>query len=138
VIVTILHQNNPVKDPKIIVELPDTFPATSAEVIVVPWPQTQSPPLSAYMADRDEQTAVIHQFLTRDTTQFTVEQKEIYQRICEMLQQKQLADTPRIAGLFAGFVLATDDFDDPLPDEELFWGHSTDEYGVTLTDESAA
>lgn len=134
----ILHQIYPVKDQKIVVNLPDSFSATSAEVIVLPLPQAQSPQILGQAIDRSEQTAVIRQFLARDITQFTIEQKEAYHQICQMLQQKLMTDSPRIPGLFAGFVQVADDFDDPLPDEEMFWGFGTDEYGVTLTDESVA
>ena len=131
----ILHQIYPVKGRKIIVELPESFSATSAEVIILPFTQPDSRHTIRAPAN-DEKTAVIHQFLTRDTTHFTAGQKEAYQRICQRLQQNQTADLPRLAGLFAGLIQVADDFDAPLPDEELFWGKQTDEYGVTLSNES--
>ncbi len=133
----ILHQIYPVKDQKIIVKLPDSFSAASAEVIVLPLVQTDLRN-ALQTVTGEERTEIIRQFLNRDTTNFTAEQKKAYQRICQRLQQSQTADSPRIAGLFAGLVQISDDFDAPLPDEELFWGKQTDEYGVTLSDELSA
>lgn len=133
----ILHQIYPVKDRKIIVELPDSFSAASVEVIVLPLSQPDSHDL--FQARTNEEKAeAVRQFLERDTTNFTAEQKEAYQQICYRLQQNQSDDSQRVAGLFAGLIQVADDFDAPLPDEALFWGERTDEYGVTLPDEFLA
>lgn len=48
------------------------------------------------------------------------------------MQRGRQADEPRILGLFAGLAKVSDDFDAPLPDEDIFWGAETDENGVSM------
>lgn len=50
----------------------------------------------------------------------SVEQQQmIQQHLAEKLDNSEAAMQPRIAGLNAGMIWTSDDFDDPLPDE--FW-----------------
>ena len=50
---------------------------------------------------------------------FSAGQREAYEHACEVLQQRQEADMSRILGLFAGLGEISEDFDAPLPDENL-------------------
>ncbi|MEA3341973.1 MAG: hypothetical protein U9R15_18575, partial [Chloroflexota bacterium] len=78
-----------------------------------------------------EMTAVRH-FLTRDTSHLTAVQRRAYRRAHAIIRRGRRPDEPRILGLFAGLVQIADDFDAPLPDEDMFWGKSTNEYGMSL------
>ncbi len=123
---TTLHQIHKVKDGKIVVHLPAEFTANEVEVIITPVKETSSS--TAYTAEED----AIRRLLNLDTSHFTEAQKQAFERTCQLLQKKRGPDEPRIAGLFEGLIEIADDFDAPLPDEELFWGSETDEYGMTL------
>ncbi|RME63062.1 MAG: hypothetical protein D6790_05345 [Caldilineae bacterium] len=43
-------------------------------------------------------------------------------------------DEPRRLGVFAGLVKVAEDFDAPLPDEDAWWGASTNEWGISTED----
>jgi hypothetical protein len=124
-----IHQIYPVKDNKIIIQLPENFAMSQAEVIVLPVIETEANSATG----EDSSGTILADFLTMDTSHFTVEEKQAYLHISQILQQDRTADSPRIAGLFKGLVQIKDNFDDPLPDEDLFWGTDTDAYGITLT-----
>ena len=67
-----------------------------------------------------------------DTSQMTDEQRAARERTLTLLAEKpQLDALPRL-GIFDGLVDIADDFNDPLPDEEIYWGSLTDEFGVSL------
>jgi hypothetical protein len=121
-----IHQIYPVKDNKIVIQLPKNLAISQAEVIVLPIVETEPNSL----AGKDEVTAVLADFLSLDTFHFTPEEKQAYLLTSQILQQQKAANTVRIAGLFAGLVHSQDDFDAPLTDEDLFWGAGTDAYGM--------
>jgi hypothetical protein len=62
-----------------------------------------------------------------DTSQFSTAQREAYGLACETLKQRPEADTSRILGLFAGLGEISEDFDAPLPDENLYWEDDTND-----------
>lgn len=121
---TLMRQIYQVKDRQVTLTLPKNFSAQQVEVIVLPVTEEKDV--------EGGKTAVIHSFLSLDTSQFTAEQLRTYKKTCARIQEDRTDDSPRIAGLFAGLVHMSDDFDDPLPDEHLFWGEGTDEYCMTL------
>ena len=112
----------------VVVHLPEDFPTNQVEVIVLP--------ASTYQPTNPEVTKEVanatHAFLTLDTSHFTVEQHKAYERACAIIQRGRQKNDPRIWGVFEGLIDVADDFDAPLPDEELFWGEGTDEYGMSL------
>lgn len=120
----LMHQIYQVKNQQVTLTLPKDFSAEQVEIIVLPVTEEKE------MAGG--KTAVIQRFLSLDTSDFTTEQYKAYMKTCGLLQQGGAPDKPRTAGLFAGLVHISDDFDDPLPDEHLFWGEETDEYGMTI------
>lgn len=122
-----LHQIHKVKDGKIVVQLPAEFTASEVEVVITPVKTAGTS--SAQTAEEE----VIQRLLNLDTSHFTEEQKQSFERTRQLLQKKRAPDEPRLLGLFEGLVEIGDDFNDPLPDEGLFWGEETDEYGMTLT-----
>ena len=82
--------------------------------------------------DDASDTVVNPLLLSLDVSQLTKAQRRAYKRTQALLQRGRQADEPRILGLFAGLAQVSDDFDAPLPDEDIFWGAETDEYGVSL------
>ena len=108
------------------VYLPAEFTANEVEVIITPVKEAGSS--AAHTAEED----AIQRLLDLDTSHFTEAQKQAYQRTCQLLRQKRRPDEPRLLGLFEGLFEIGDDFNDPLPDEGLFWGEETDEYGMTI------
>lgn len=118
-----IRQIKVVKGRTVVVHLPDEFPATDqVEVIILPAPSQAGGTL----------LDAVEQFLTIDTSQFTEDQRRAYAQASVLVQKGRHLDEPRLLGLFAGLVQMADDFDAPLPDEELFWGRSTDEQGISL------
>lgn len=120
-----IRQFAQVIDHRVIIDLPTDFAAEQVEVIV----------LSAVEAEPST-TAPLHpsisKFLALDTSEFTPEQQAAYERTSILLRHGRRPDEPRILGMFAGLVQVSDDFDDPLPDEDLWYGSETDEYGISL------
>lgn len=106
-----IHQVYPVKDNKIIIQLPKNLMISQAEVIVLPVMETESNSLEA----ENDVTAVLTDFLNTDISHFTPEQKQAYLRTSQLLQQPKDENAPRVAGLFAGLGHISDDFDAPLP-----------------------
>lgn len=120
-----VRQYAQVVDRKVTIDLPADFAVEQVEVIVLPAEQAttdQSPSLDP----------AIQSFLALDTSSFTPKQKEAHARASAILRKGRQADEPRILGIFAGLVEISDDFDDPLPDEDLWYGSETDEYGMTI------
>ncbi len=121
-----LRQIRPVKNHTVTIKLPLDFLADQVEVIILPAPaQTFSPEV-----DADAAAASLR--LSVDTSQLTKAQRRAYERTQALLQQGRQPNEPRLLGLFTGLVEISDDFDEPLPDEDLYWGEGTDEYGVSL------
>jgi len=124
-----VRQIQHVQNGTVVVQLPKGFPSQSVEVIILPIQQTITSPNAV---KQNEAQVAIHDFLTMDTSHFTPAQQQAYTRSCALIQQGRRPDEPRILGLFAGLGEIADDFNDPLPDEDLFWGEETDEYGMML------
>lgn len=119
-----IHQIYPVKDNKIVIQLPRNLTISQAEVIVLPVIETET------SSSEDEVTAVLADFLNMDVSHFSPVEKQAYLRISQVLQQQKAENAPRVAGLFTGLVHVTDDFGAPLEDEDLFWGVDTNAYGI--------
>jgi hypothetical protein len=97
--------------------------------------ETEMPPAEAATADAPAAEmanafAAIARFLTLDEAQLPAAQRQAYAQAYERLKQGRSADEPRILGLFDGLGQISDDFDAPLPDEDLFWGGLFVEQGL--------
>lgn len=115
---------------KITVHLPEEFPTTDqVEVIILP-AQSMATGLSSKSEEQVNIINAVQHLLTLDTSHFTPEQQQAYERAKSLVQQGRLPHEPRILGLFEGLMEVSDDFDSPLPDEDLFWGEDTDETGL--------
>jgi len=114
-----------VVDRRITIDLPSDFAAERVEVIVLP---TEDAIVSAATSLDPS----VGEFLALDTSAFNPTQMKAYERASMLLRRGRRPDEPRILGIFAGLVEVADDFDAPLPDEELWWGSETDEYGISL------
>jgi hypothetical protein len=125
-----IRQIQAIENGKVVVQLPDDFPADQVEVIILP---AQTVNGAAY-PKQNQANQALQRFLALDITHFTSDQQTAYQHACAILRKGRQQDEPRIFGLFAGLVTSSADFDTPLPDEiiALFHGSETDEYGVTL------
>lgn len=73
----------------------------------------------------------ITRFLTLDSSQFSAAQRQAYEQACKTLKQGRSSGDPRILGLFTGLGQISDDFDAPLPDEDLFWGEASNANGFS-------
>lgn len=117
---------------KITVHLPEEFPTTDqVEVIILPAQPTDTE-LSARIEGQINAVDAIQHLLNLDTSHFTDEQQQAYEKTKMLVQQGRLPHEPRILGLFEGLMEVSDDFDMPLRDEELFWGDDTDESGLLV------
>ena len=115
-----------VPDRTVIVHLPDDFPSDRVEVIVLPAPSlTAKLPTKPKASNAIEASDATHRFLTIDTSHFTADQRRAYERACTIIKQGRRPDEPRIWGVFEGLIEIADDFDAPLPDQDLFWGERT-------------
>ena len=85
------------------------------------------------LGDVDEVEVEIGRFLAQDVSRWTPAQQQAYARTKALIVNGRRPDEPRILDLFAGLIEVSDDFDTPLPDEAIFWGEDTDEYGITKT-----
>lgn len=119
-----------VVDHKVTVDLPVHFEARQVEIIVLPAEEAET-------LQDEPLDPVIKEFLELDTSDFTPEQKEAYDRVVAYIGQGRKEGDPYPLGLFAGFGHVSEDFDAPLPDEDLWYGSETDEYGISLSNESA-
>jgi hypothetical protein len=98
--------------------------------------ETEAPPSAAATADAPAAEmanafAAIARFLTLDEAQLPAAQRQAYAQAYERLKQGRSADEPRVLGLFDGLGQISDDFDAPLPDEDLFWGGASDSNGIS-------
>lgn len=114
-----------VVDLRVTIELPADFAGQQVEVIV----QATQPPVNGGDASLDP---ALRSFLELDTSAYTPAQREAYARVAAQIYRGHQPSEPYPLGLFAGFVEISDDFDDPLPDEDLWYGAETDEYGISL------
>lgn len=75
----------------------------------------------------------LRRFLSRDLNQIAVNYRPAYEQACRLIRQGRQSGEPRVLGVFKGLLQTSDDFDAPLPDEDLFWGKETDEFGLSQT-----
>ncbi len=120
-----------VEDNKIVLDLSD-FPSEYAEVIVLPakmgeWGTNEQTPPSEPITQQ-----TIRTIRTMDTSRMTEAQRAARERTLALLAQNPQPGAQRRLGLFDGLVEMTDDFNDPLPDEEIYWGSLTNEFGVNI------
>ena len=111
-----IRQVQQVRDRTVVVRLPQGFPTSHVEVIILPLRQPAAEPGAA---EADDVPAGIRRFLTRDTSRFTAAQRRAYERVCAAIRQGRSPHEPRILGLFAGLIQVADDFDAPLPSRGL-------------------
>jgi hypothetical protein len=64
---------------------------------------------------------VIQRFLQIDTSSFTPKQLESYHHAHKQLRKGRRADEPRTLGLTGGLIELAEDFNGPLPNEDLFY-----------------
>ncbi len=124
-----IRQIQTIENGQVTVQLPADFPTTQVEVIILP--------ASTVDTDTAEQAQIelaLQRFFNLDKTNFTAEQQLAYQRACIILRKGRKPNEPRVFALFSGLVATTADFDEPLPDDmiDLFYGSTTDEYGISL------
>lgn len=101
---------------KIVVDMPAEFAGEDVEVVVFSVRDSGDSALQ-HGALND----VIQRFLQVDTSSFTSKQLEAYHRAYEQLRKGRRSDEPRILGLTGGLVELAEDFNRPLPDEDLFY-----------------
>jgi len=118
-----------VKDSKIVLDLPD-FPSEYAEIIVLPTLKPDQKTNGGIALAQSESTQAINLIQAIDATHLTQKQMAARERTLALLAEKTLPGAPRRLGIFDGLVEIADDFNAPLPDEEIYWGSLTDEYGV--------
>ena len=122
---TLMRQIYQVKNRQVTLTLPKDFSAQRVEVTVTPVEEEKDV--------QEGKTAVMHSFLSLDTSQFTAEQLRTYEETCARIQKNIADNKPYIDNLFTGLIHISDDFDAPLPDEYLFRGEGTDEYCMTIS-----
>lgn len=120
-----------VSDNKIVLDLSD-FPAEYAEVIVLPSNGMKWDANGEYASAESVTEQTIRAIQAMDTNQMTDEQRAARERTLRLLAEKPQPGAPRRLGIFDGLVEIADDFNDPLPDEEIYWGSLTDEYGMSI------
>ena len=90
-----VRQIQKVKDHTVVVHLPEDFPTNRVEVIILP---VQLPAAEPEATETDEAPVGVHCFLTRDTSQFTLAQRQAYDRACAVIRQGSrcnVVDNPR-------------------------------------------
>jgi hypothetical protein len=102
---------------KVTLNLPAEFAGEDVEIIVLPLRAVSEPdkPTEKEVGD------AIQRFLQIDTSSFTPKQLESYRHAYEQLRKGRCADEPRTLGLTGGLVELAEDFNGPLPDEDLFY-----------------
>lgn len=120
-----------VADNKIVLDLYN-FPSEYAEVIVLPSNATNwgANGEDASVELTTEQTIRAIQAL--DMSQMTYEQRAARERTLRLLAEKPQPGAPPRLGIFDGLVDIAEDFNDPLPDEEIYWGALSDEFGTSI------
>jgi hypothetical protein len=117
--VQIIRAIQKVEDGKVILKLPAEFVGEEVEIIVLPVRSITEPPVSAEPGD------AIQRFLQIDTSGFTQRQLDAYHHTCAQIRKGRKPGDPRILGLTGGLAELADDFNDPLPDEDLFYNGET-------------
>ena len=120
-----IRQFAQVVDHRVTIDLPTDFAAEQVEVIVLS-------AVEAVESRPSPRDPALRAFMNLDTSAYTPEQKAAYDRVIAYIRSGRREGEPYPLGLFAGFVEVSDDFDDPLPDEDLWYGSETDEYGINL------
>jgi hypothetical protein len=102
---------------KVTLNLPAEFAGEDVEIIVLPLRSVSEPtkPVEAEVGD------AIQRFLQMDTSSFTPKQLGAYHHAYKLLRKRRSADEPRTLGLTGGLVELAEDFNSPLPDEDLFY-----------------
>jgi len=101
---------------KIVVDMPSEFAGEDVEIIVFSVRDSGESAIQPGAVND-----VIQRFLQIDTSSFTSKQLEAYHHAYEQLCKGRRSDEPRILGLTGGLVELAEDFDGPLPDEDLFY-----------------
>ncbi len=120
-----------ISDNKIVLDLSD-FPSEYAEVIVLPSNGTKWDANGGQASVEATTEQTIRAIQALDTSQMSDEQSAARERTLALLAEKPQPGAPRRLGIFDGLVEISDDFNDPLPDEEIYWGSLTDEYGMSI------
>jgi hypothetical protein len=117
--VQIIRVIQKVEDGKVILTLPAEFVGEEVEIIVLPVRSITEPPVSAEPGD------AIQRFLQIDTSRFTQRQLDAYYHTREQIRKGRKPGEPRILGLTGGLAKLAEDFNEPLPDEDLFYNGET-------------
>lgn len=125
-----IRQIAQVVDRRVTIDLPASFAAEQVEVIVLPAEEAVLPLAKSLHP-------AVQEFLALDTSGFTPEQKMAHERVVAYIRRGRKKGESYPLGLFAGFVKVSEDFDAPLPDEDIWYGSETDEYGMSLSHEPA-
>ena len=106
-----------VENGKVIVDLPAEFAGEDVEVIVMSMRGSGDSATQSELATDN----ALERFLQIDISSFTSQQLEAYHHAHEQRRKGRRSDEPRILGLTGGLVELAEDFDGPLPDEDLFY-----------------
>lgn len=113
-----IRQFHKVTNGTITIALPVDFPADEVEVIVLP-KQTM---VNGHHNDQGVMQQILQRFESIDTSTFTPEQLQAFNRTHMLLRKGRKADEPRMFGLFQGLGEIADDFNE-FPEEyiDLFY-----------------
>jgi hypothetical protein len=109
-----------VEDGKVVLKLPAEFAGEDVEIIVLPVRSITESPM---FPTKVESGKAIQRFLQIDTSGFTQKQLDAYHHADEQIRKGRKPGEPRILGLTGGLVELAEDFNDPLPDEDLFYSN---------------
>jgi len=118
-----------VENDKIVLDMAD-FPTEYAEVIVLPAKAEDRGKNGHSVSPESIAQETIRVIQSLDTSRMTAIQQAARERTLALLAEKPQPGAPRRLGIFDGLVEIAEDFDDPLPDEEIYWGSLSDEYGT--------
>lgn len=126
-----IRQFHKVANGVITIHLPVDFAADEVEVIILPKPTM----VNGNGYEQDAMQQILQSFQSMDTSTFTTEQIQAYNRTCMLLRKGRKPDEPRMFGLFTGVVEIAEDFNE-LPEEyiDLFYA---DNIFPKTTDETA-
>lgn len=113
-----VRQFHKVTNGTITIQLPVDFPAEEVEVIILP----KQTVVNGHGDEHDAMQQILQSFQNIDTSTFTSEQLQAFNRTCMLLRKGRQLNEPRQFGLFAGLVEIADDFND-LPEDyiDLFY-----------------
>lgn len=100
---------------KVTVDLPAEFAGEDVEIIVMP---VRAITESTAWLEADE---AVERFLQLDTSSFTSKQLAAYRHAYEQIRKGRKPGEPRVLGLTSGLVELAEDFNSPLPEEDLFY-----------------